>query len=252
MPGARDCEGLSTHLQPRAHLAPGHLRGPTLTTNLCRASRRPAGRAPHATLGTGSHGHPLEVLAEGRGGPQVHPAAACSPLWPALVRELEPGLNLSALGSCPDTLPRGLGHSVPVPPAAARPAPRAAPALADRPPGREVVPGRGHSTPGSGPWGGLRQPRPFGHCGLEAWLPSVPLGQPSRLPAHLCPAGHTGVPRGLLGPGAQGRQPGIGMAIMSTVDRYLGGDGRAAAGLRQPPSLPGRLAARTLSGCQRG
>lgn len=50
-------------------------------------------------------------------------AATHLPLSPTLVcgSGLEPGLNLSALGSGPDTLPKGLGHLVPVPPAAGSP-----------------------------------------------------------------------------------------------------------------------------------
>lgn len=126
-------------------------------------------------------------------GARCTPAVACLPLCPALVLGLglEPGLNLSALGSGPDTLPRGLGHSVPVPPAAGSPRLLGQHRLWPtdhlvphwrHPPGMGAA--RAWVTPptGSGPWVGPRQPRPFGHCGLEAWLPPPPPGQPSRLP----------------------------------------------------------------------
>lgn len=66
-------EGLSaqsSHPQPGAHLAPDTGVGRPLTTNLCRAPRGPAGRAPHATLGPGSHGRPLAGRAEGRAAPR--------------------------------------------------------------------------------------------------------------------------------------------------------------------------------------
>lgn len=147
--------------------------------------------------GLGATGCPLDALARVWGQPpgaRRTLAAAHSPLCPSLVPklQLEPGLNLNALGSCPDTLPKGLGHSVPVPPAAARPGSEGSTHS-----GRRTTRSRGstahqtpsparaggHPTPRSGPWVGPRQPRPFGHCGLEAWLPPAPSGQPGRLPA---------------------------------------------------------------------
>lgn len=77
-----------------------------------------------------------------------------------------------------------------------------------RPPDARPCQGGGHPAPRSGPWVGLRQPRPFGHCGLEAWLPPAPPGQPSRLPAPVLALLAMGVPRCLLGLAAPGRTAG--------------------------------------------
>ena len=167
-------------------------------------------------------------------------AAACSPPCPALVRGtgLEPGPNLSALGSGPDVLPRGLGRSVPTPPRCQLAGVPGA-ALADRPLGPRAAPPtrhRGSARPRAapshlGPWVGLRQPRLFGTWfgGLASPHPSPPWASP--IP---CPAGHTGVPRGLPGLASPGRGPGL---------KAVGGGGQAWAqglvpGSSSPESLP--------------
>lgn len=41
---------------------------------------------------------------------RVHPGRCWLAALPALAPQLEPGLTLSTLSSCPDTLPRRLGH----------------------------------------------------------------------------------------------------------------------------------------------
>lgn len=141
-------------------------------------------------------------------------APASLPLCPALVLRLglEPGLNLSALGSGPDTLPRGLGHLVPVPPAAGSPR-----LLGSNSSGRRTtwshggaahqtraLPGLGHPTHWIWGLGWARGSHAPLDTGLEAWLPPAPPGQPSRLPApSLALLSHHG-PQRLPGPGCPG------------------------------------------------
>lgn len=78
----------------------------------------------------------------------------------ALVHELEPGLSLSALGSCPDALPRGLGRSVPMPPAAGSPGSRGS-----------TRSGRQTTGPGGGARPGPLHPRIWALGGPEAATP---------------------------------------------------------------------------------
>lgn len=160
-------------------------------------------------------------------------AAAHSPRCPAGVPrlELEPGLNLSTLGSCPDTLPRGLGHSVPVPPAAGSPRlPGQHPLWpTDHPIQRQRLPPDAQPCQGGGPphpqiralggpeaatplwtlwFGGLASPSPFG--------PARQAAGPDP-----CPAGHIGVPRGLRAWLPLVREPGSEIATVSRVDGCL-------------------------------
>lgn len=159
----------------------------------------PGSRVPSShPSGLGATGHPPEAPA-GAGAPV--PGAWCTlaparwPLCPTLVcgLGLEPGLNLSALGSGPDTLPRGLGHLVPVPPAAGLPGvPRAAPTPKSRPPNpmaapptrHPALPGQGYPTPGCRALGGPEAATPLGHCGLQAWLPQPPQASPAGSRSH--------------------------------------------------------------------
>lgn len=96
-------------------------------------------------------------------------------------------LNLSALGSGPDALPRGLGHSVPAPPRCQLAGVPGA-ALADRLPGPRAAPPTRH--PGSararaspppiwGPGWARGSHTPL-DTGLEAWLPPLRHHPPCR------------------------------------------------------------------------
>lgn len=158
-------------------------------------------------------------------------------------------LNLSALGSGPDALPRGLGHSVPAPPRCQLAGVPGA-ALADRLPGPRAAPPTRH--PGSararaspppiwGPGWARGSHAPL-DTGLEAWLPPSAATRPAATASLgwpiLCPAGHTRVPRGLPDLAAQGGRPGTETAVMPAVDVC---PERRAEGLHQgspgPPSL---------------
>lgn len=195
-PGA--CQGpLAPELPPAAGCppAPGHLCGlspghqPELSCS--EGDEGVLGAGPlQLFLGARSPGAPPWRSGEGLGQLQV-PGAPWRrmPLCPAPVPrlQLEPGLSLSRWAPALTPCPGGWATGSPCPLLLARPAPGQHPLWLTDPGSRgsaaHPAPGPanagGHPTPGPGPWVGPRQPRPFGHCGLEAWLPE-PLRQARR------------------------------------------------------------------------
>ena len=153
------------------------------------------------------------------------------------------GLNLGALGSGPDALPRELGHSVLAPPPCQlagllgqlRPADRLLPEQ-HHPPDSQAVPGPGPAPSHLGPGWAQGGHTPL-DTSLEAWLPPCLLG-----PAHPWPCWPHRGPRRPRRPGCPGWEAGHKACRRACGGRVpsAGGEG-LASGLHRFQSLPGGI-----------